>query len=117
MKKTTLVSLLVAGLLISPAVLAQHVQADQVSSTTTEEMVTPSATSSEVTEAVPSTQGDTKETVQPEKVEEVSETNRPTTSPTAPTTELQEEPASRSEERRVGKECVSTCRSRWSPYH
>src|SRR3546814_7153009 len=24
---------------------------------------------------------------------------------------------SRSEERRVGKECVSTCRSRWSPYH
>src|SRR3546814_20434940 len=28
------------------------------------------------------------------------------------------EPAdARSEERRVGKECVSTCRSRWSPYH
>src|SRR3546814_2136413 len=26
-------------------------------------------------------------------------------------------PAPRSEERRVGKECVSTCRSRWSPYH
>src|SRR3546814_12412803 len=27
-------------------------------------------------------------------------------------------PASRrSEERRVGKECVSTCRFRWSPYH
>src|SRR3546814_14143883 len=25
--------------------------------------------------------------------------------------------ASRSEERRVGKECVSTGRSRWSPYH
>src|SRR3546814_15247142 len=24
---------------------------------------------------------------------------------------------SRSEERRVGKACVSTCRSRWSPYH
>src|SRR3546814_13784326 len=23
----------------------------------------------------------------------------------------------RSEERRVGEECVSTCRSRWSPYH
>src|SRR3546814_12706280 len=23
----------------------------------------------------------------------------------------------RSEERRVGKECVSTCRFRWSPYH
>src|SRR3546814_13875624 len=27
------------------------------------------------------------------------------------------EPEARSEERRVGKECVSTCRSRWSPYH
>src|SRR3546814_15802233 len=25
--------------------------------------------------------------------------------------------AQRSEERRGGKECVSTCRSRWSPYH
>src|SRR3546814_5930765 len=25
--------------------------------------------------------------------------------------------ARRSEERRVGQECVSTCRSRWSPYH
>src|SRR3546814_19590274 len=25
--------------------------------------------------------------------------------------------STRSEERRVGKECVSTCRSRWSPYH
>src|SRR3546814_12759876 len=25
--------------------------------------------------------------------------------------------AQRSEERRVGKECVSTCRTRWSPYH
>ena len=25
--------------------------------------------------------------------------------------------AGRSEERRVGKECVTTCRSRWSPYH
>src|SRR3546814_3690473 len=29
----------------------------------------------------------------------------------------QNSPRSRSEERRVGKECVSTCRSRWSPYH
>src|SRR3546814_11255090 len=28
-----------------------------------------------------------------------------------------EEIYARSEERRVGKECVSTCRSRWSPYH
>ena len=26
-------------------------------------------------------------------------------------------PAFRSEERRVGKECTSVCRSRWSPYH
>src|SRR3546814_16542361 len=26
-------------------------------------------------------------------------------------------PSSRSEERRVGKECVRTCRSRWSPAH
>src|SRR3546814_16843902 len=25
--------------------------------------------------------------------------------------------AERSEERRVGKECVRTCRARWSPYH
>src|SRR3546814_16754936 len=30
---------------------------------------------------------------------------------------LTEEVSSRSEERRVGKECVSTCRSRRSPYH
>src|SRR3546814_7101718 len=28
-----------------------------------------------------------------------------------------DEAQERSEERRVGKECVSTCRSRWSPYH
>src|SRR3546814_10936418 len=27
------------------------------------------------------------------------------------------EMVTRSEERRVGKECVSTCRTRWSPYH
>src|SRR3546814_14565624 len=31
--------------------------------------------------------------------------------------EIDPEAAVRSEERRVGKECVSTCRSRWSPYH
>src|SRR3546814_3660555 len=29
----------------------------------------------------------------------------------------QDQEIARSEERRVGKECVSTCRSRWSPYH
>src|SRR3546814_14435758 len=28
-----------------------------------------------------------------------------------------DEGRARSEARRVGKECVSTCRSRWSPYH
>src|SRR3546814_17813981 len=27
------------------------------------------------------------------------------------------DPHARSEERRVGKECVSTCKYRWSPYH
>src|SRR3546814_15382314 len=31
--------------------------------------------------------------------------------------ELISEAVARSEERRVGKECVSTCRSRWSPFH
>src|SRR3546814_4339491 len=31
--------------------------------------------------------------------------------------EIDAESLDRSEERRVGKECVSTCRSRWSPYH
>src|SRR3546814_3973867 len=30
---------------------------------------------------------------------------------------LAQDASDRSEERRVGKECVSTCRSRWSPYH
>src|SRR3546814_17520399 len=30
---------------------------------------------------------------------------------------LRAEHQMRSEERRVGKECVSTCKSRWSPYH
>src|SRR3546814_13143646 len=30
---------------------------------------------------------------------------------------FQRSTVARSEERRVGKECVSTCRSRWSPYH
>src|SRR3546814_3327410 len=31
--------------------------------------------------------------------------------------EARKNQVNRSEERRVGKECVSTCRSRWSPYH
>ena len=30
---------------------------------------------------------------------------------------LTEAPDQSSEERRVGKECLSVCRSRWSPYH
>src|SRR3546814_6617667 len=34
-----------------------------------------------------------------------------------PVTSSASSPAKRSEERRVGKECVSTCSSRWSPYH
>src|SRR3546814_8229114 len=34
-----------------------------------------------------------------------------------PIIEQHPEAEARSEERRVGKECVSTCRSRWSPYH
>src|SRR3546814_2305415 len=44
-----------------------------------------------------------------------------TASLTSPTLQGSGNPAvdrpDRSEERRVGKECVSTCRSRWSPYH
>src|SRR3546814_9661123 len=34
-----------------------------------------------------------------------------------PHREAEDQQAERSEERRVGKECVSTCRSRWSQYH
>src|SRR3546814_19487865 len=37
--------------------------------------------------------------------------------PSARTCGRASRPSPRSEERRVGKECVSTCRSRWSPYH
>ena len=33
------------------------------------------------------------------------------------TEEIGETYDGRSEERRVGKECAITCRSRWSPYH
>src|SRR3546814_11505480 len=40
-----------------------------------------------------------------------------TTSGFAPTTEFDRAENWRSEERRVGKGCVSTCRSRWSPVH
>ena len=31
--------------------------------------------------------------------------------------EERDEQSERSEERRIGKECVQPCRSRWSPYH
>src|SRR3546814_6862803 len=48
-------------------------------------------------------------------------TNTPTRLPLLPTAmdivEKYKNHPRRSEERRVGKECVSTCRSRWSPYH
>src|SRR3546814_3687395 len=37
--------------------------------------------------------------------------------PTVRAARLHQDLCDRSEERRVGKECVSTCRSRWSPYH
>src|SRR3546814_17935757 len=43
--------------------------------------------------------------------------NAPATSGGAWRQPLQSLQVARSEERRVGKECVSTCRSRWSPYH
>src|SRR3546814_19234495 len=44
-----------------------------------------------------------------------AEVYRPVTKWSALTHSVQDLP--RSEERRVGKECVSTCRFRWSPYH
>src|SRR3546814_16416535 len=43
--------------------------------------------------------------------------NHPSGDPRPSRTDLQATRLLRSEERRVGKECVSTCRSRWSPYH
>src|SRR3546814_14999765 len=42
---------------------------------------------------------------------------RPQASPVLEHRPQRELRVARSEERRVGKECVSTCRSRWSPYH
>src|SRR3546814_16054808 len=41
----------------------------------------------------------------------------PKTVPPAKVAKLRRWGADRSDERRVGKECVSTCRSRWSPDH
>src|SRR3546814_8748329 len=47
-----------------------------------------------------------------------SEVQAPPAVDEPPVVEPEPEPEpDRSEERRVGKECVSTCRSRWSPYH
>src|SRR3546814_13763055 len=51
---------------------------------------------------------------------ETQQTDYPRTRPDLPNHEPRGCPRGasyRSEERRVGKECVSTCRSRWSPYH
>src|SRR3546814_8112049 len=43
--------------------------------------------------------------------------SRPSHSCRPPAAARPRQHAPSSEERRVGKECVSTCRSRWSPYH
>src|SRR3546814_13676079 len=43
--------------------------------------------------------------------------NDPVTATAVARTMIDMDPDHRSDERRVGKECVSTCRSRWSPYH
>src|SRR3546814_5414443 len=49
------------------------------------------------------------ETISPRRLLEVADLTALVTSPDGSSV--------RSEERRVGKECVSTCSSRWSPYH
>src|SRR3546814_11239544 len=56
-----------------------------------------------------------------DRVNDTTERQR-VTAPGDPSTILDEQITApmeldRSEERRVGKACVSTCRSRWSPYH
>src|SRR3546814_18077986 len=57
--------------------------------------------------------------IRPDEVEEVAAAGFRSIICNRPDGEDQGQPAAqeRSEERRVGKECVSTCRSRWSPYH
>src|SRR3546814_1485787 len=62
-----------------------------------------------------------------ESTPQVTPPPNPAPVPEAPPRQAEEAPSAsivpppskskRSEERRVGKECVSTCRSRWSPYH
>src|SRR3546814_3472204 len=47
----------------------------------------------------------------------LGQAGRVATASTSVTAQLTADGRRRSEERRVGKECVSTCRSRWSPYH
>ena len=49
---------------------------------------------------------------QPQEEEEIRNSSEQNHLPSAETDKM-----SRSEERRVGKECISLCRSRWSPYH
>src|SRR3546814_1021515 len=51
------------------------------------------------------------------EVEEPRQASDPRTTPEADGLDEEARIEPRSEERRVGKECVSTCRSRWSPYH
>src|SRR3546814_4376091 len=51
-------------------------------------------------------------------VEQLAENRRPyAIGPEVAAEDVDVDLEARSEERRVGKECVSTCRSRWSPYH
>src|SRR3546814_19051720 len=65
----------------------------------------------------------TRLTYSPERVSTLMISSLPTnsgtrtTAPVSSLAGLPPPPEVRSEERRVGKECVSTCRSRWSPYH
>src|SRR3546814_2294220 len=65
----------------------------------------------------------TNQQVEPEILEQVSvnlgvtDVDSPTASAVGGTINIRPRVPSRSEARRVGKDCVSTCRSRWSPYH
>src|SRR3546814_13254028 len=61
--------------------------------------------------------GMTEEDEQPKPAQRLQA--QPNMEPADPNAKLQEMPSDRprSEARRVGKECVRTCRSRWAPYH
>ena len=52
-----------------------------------------------------------------QKIEAIAYENRIELIPIRPIEQLRGALRGRSEERRVGKECTATCRSRWSPYH